>query len=70
MSTSPLSSLWSRAVPGWSLGRFLRRRTVLRSRRALLLLDEHLLRDIGLTAAQARAEATRTDWDAPAHWRG
>jgi hypothetical protein len=41
-----------------------------RSRRSLLKLDEHLLRDIGLTRAEALAEAERGAWDAPAHWKG
>lgn len=47
-----------------------------RSRRSLLGLDGHLLRDVGLTAGAARAEAARPAWDAldrvpwdvPAHW--
>lgn len=39
-----------------------------RSRRRLLLLDEHLLRDIGLTRAEAMSETSRSPWDAPAHW--
>lgn len=41
-----------------------------RSRRSLSRLDDHLLRDIGLTRAQARAEADRRGWDAPSHWKG
>ena len=41
-----------------------------RSRRSLSRLDDHLLRDIGLTRAQALAEAERGIWDAPSHWRG
>jgi uncharacterized protein YjiS (DUF1127 family) len=40
-----------------------------RSRRSLRRLDDHLLRDIGLTRAEAEAEATRALWDAPAHWK-
>lgn len=32
-----------------------------RSRQALLRLDEHLLRDIGITRADALAEARRSD---------
>jgi uncharacterized protein YjiS (DUF1127 family) len=39
-------------------------------RRALLKLEPHLLRDIGLTEAEARREAQRPFWDVPAHWRG
>lgn len=41
-----------------------------RSRHSLRLLDDHLLCDIGLTRAEALAEADRASWDAPAHWRG
>jgi uncharacterized protein YjiS (DUF1127 family) len=41
-----------------------------RHRRALLKLEPHLLRDIGLTDAEARREAARPFWDVPAHWRG
>ena len=40
-----------------------------RQRRSLATLDDHLLRDIGLTPEQARQEATRPLWDVPAHWR-
>lgn len=42
---------------------------VSRSRHALTRLDDHLLRDIGLTRDVAEAEARRKDWDAPPHWR-
>ncbi len=40
-----------------------------RQRRQLARLEDHLLRDIGLTRAAALAEAERPLWDAPAHWR-
>lgn len=40
-----------------------------RSRRALAHLDDHLLSDIGLSRAEAEAEAIRPVWDAPSHWR-
>jgi uncharacterized protein YjiS (DUF1127 family) len=43
---------------------------VARSRRALLRLDDHILRDIGLTRHEAEIEANRAPWDAPLHWRG
>lgn len=36
-------------------------------RRALALLDDSRLADLGLTRAQARAEASRPFWDAPSH---
>jgi uncharacterized protein YjiS (DUF1127 family) len=39
-------------------------------RRALAGLDDRMLADIGLTRAQAQAEAGRPVWDAPRHWRG
>ena len=39
-------------------------------RRALLTLDPHLLRDIGLSETEARREAERPFWDVPVHWRG
>lgn len=39
-----------------------------RSRRRLEDLDEHLLRDVGLTRGEARREAERPVWDAPNHW--
>jgi uncharacterized protein YjiS (DUF1127 family) len=41
-----------------------------RSRKGLARLDAHLLRDIGLTSAEAQAEADRPVWDAPSHWKG
>ncbi|MEM8579333.1 MAG: DUF1127 domain-containing protein [Pseudomonadota bacterium] len=40
-----------------------------RSRRGLAQLDEAALRDIGISAADAQAEAQRPVWDVPAHWR-
>ena len=44
-----------------------------RSRRALRQLDDHLLRDIGLTRHEAEALASQpfraNAWDAPPHWR-
>ncbi|HLQ18739.1 MAG TPA: DUF1127 domain-containing protein [Tabrizicola sp.] len=39
------------------------------SRRALGKLEDHILRDIGLTRAEAEAEAARPVWDVPLHWR-
>ncbi len=41
-----------------------------RSRRALSRLDDHLLRDIGLTRDEAVSESERPAWDAPLHWKG
>jgi uncharacterized protein YjiS (DUF1127 family) len=40
-----------------------------RQRRALADLDDHILRDVGLTRAQAEAEADRPIWDAPSNWK-
>ncbi len=39
-----------------------------RQRLQLARMDAAQLRDIGLTAEQARAEAKRPVWDVPAHW--
>ena len=46
------------------------RGSLLRSRKSLSRLDDHLLRDIGLTRDEAAAEAARAAWDVPPHWRG
>jgi len=32
------------------------------------LLDDHLLRDIGISREAAKAEAEAKGWDAPDHW--
>lgn len=42
--------------------------TLRRGRARLATLEDHILRDIGLTRAQAEAEAERPLWDAPDHW--
>jgi uncharacterized protein YjiS (DUF1127 family) len=39
-----------------------------RSRRQLARLDDHLLRDIGLTRDQVEAEVALPAWDVPPHW--
>lgn len=49
-------------------GRLLLALAMHRQRARLSQLDDHLLRDIGLTRAEAAAEASRPVWDAPAHW--
>lgn len=41
---------------------------LLKQRKALSELDDHLLRDIGITPEAARREARRPPWDAPDHW--
>lgn len=42
---------------------------LIRQRRALARMDAAQLTDLGLTRAQALAEAARPVWDWPAHWR-
>lgn len=54
----------------WLPARILAITALSRSRRGLARLDDHLLRDIGVTRAEAIAEADRTPWNAPSHWRG
>ena len=39
-----------------------------RSRRNLLALDARLLDDVGISRADALAEAGRPIWDVPRHW--
>jgi uncharacterized protein YjiS (DUF1127 family) len=51
----------------WSLLR--RALSLHRSRKDLAELDPHMLRDIGLTRAEATREAARPVWDAPDHWQ-
>jgi uncharacterized protein YjiS (DUF1127 family) len=69
MTTHSLSALWSRvAGPVRILTRIRHMNDVIRSRRALRRLDDHTLRDIGLTRPEAEAEAKRARWDAPQHW--
>lgn len=55
--------------PRKALLRWAELRALAQQRRALAGLDDTLLRDIGLTADAARAEAERPFWDAPHHWR-
>ncbi|MCE6951914.1 DUF1127 domain-containing protein [Cereibacter sphaeroides] len=40
-----------------------------RQRQALAQLDPHLLADVGVTPAEAEAEAMRPIWDVPSNWR-
>ena len=68
MPTTLLSSVWSRAgMSARNLDDFLHHRALSRSRKALLRLDDHLLRDVGLSRAEATAEALRAIWGVPAH---
>jgi uncharacterized protein YjiS (DUF1127 family) len=48
---------------------FWNRSALARQRARLGQLDDHMLRDIGLTRGQAETEAARPAWDAPDHWR-
>ena len=58
--STPERSHW-RALRSWWRQALERRR----QRRVLAELDEHLLRDIGLTREQALAEARRLPWRGP-----
>jgi uncharacterized protein YjiS (DUF1127 family) len=40
-----------------------------RQRQALAQMDAHRLRDLGISHADARAEAARPIWDLPPGWR-
>ena len=40
-----------------------------KERLALGRLEDAALKDIGVTRAEANREASRTVWDAPAHWQ-
>jgi uncharacterized protein YjiS (DUF1127 family) len=53
-------SLWSRL--GIALA-------VYRQRQALATLDDHMLRDLGLSHDAALAEASRPLWDMPRQWQ-
>ena len=50
------------------LSRIARMLAIRRQRRVLAELSPERLRDIGLTAGQAQAEAGRSVWDAPVYW--
>ncbi len=39
-----------------------------KQRRLLAEMDDHSLRDIGLTRTEAMREAERPLWDVPSHW--
>lgn len=53
-------SLWSRLSAALA---------VHRQRQALAALDDHVLRDLGLSRDAALAEANRPLWDVPRHWQ-
>ena len=53
-----------------ALDRLLRWHDLARQRRELLALDERMLKDIGITRAEAEREADRPFWDPAAErWR-
>ena len=54
-------SLLARLWAGYELGR---------TRARLRELPEYMLADIGVTAQEARTEASRPSWDRPEWWRG
>ena len=57
--------IYGAALVRRSLDALLRWQELARQRRALLELDERMLRDLGLTRADAMAEARRPFWDDP-----
>jgi uncharacterized protein YjiS (DUF1127 family) len=54
----------------WSLSLLglLRSMALRRSHLRLMELDDHLLRDVGLTRSEAQSEARKSVWNAPDHW--
>ena len=59
----------TKAKNGW-LARILQANALRKERRTLRRLSDAQLNDIGVSRAQAEAEAKRSAWDAPNHWRG
>ncbi|MEM1432293.1 MAG: DUF1127 domain-containing protein [Pseudomonadota bacterium] len=55
-----------RAIAPWGLSSLY---ALYRQRQDLASLDDHLLKDIGLSKDQARQEAERPIWDVPSNWR-
>jgi len=66
-TTLPRLRLQLLSLATFFTGRF-DRRGLRRTRRRLAELDDHLLRDIGVSRAEALTEANRKGWDAPDHW--
>lgn len=57
-------------APGNSvLAKLVQAQALWRQRQKLKSLDDAALNDIGLTRAQANAEAKRSVWDAPDTWK-
>lgn len=62
---------WTRALPAPGAAQAappVDTSTLSRSRRRLVELDDHLLKDIGVSRAQAWQEARRPRWNAPDSW--
>lgn len=70
IATGSLPSVPRKPLSLFTLFRWLADRNGLhRSRLRLAVLDDHLLRDIGVSREAARTEADRKGWDAPDHWQ-
>lgn len=59
----------TRFAPKAPLGHLLSLDAIYRQRRDLESLDARMLSDIGVTQAEAKAEASRKLWDVPSYWR-
>ncbi|MFN3971895.1 MAG: DUF1127 domain-containing protein [Gemmobacter sp.] len=70
MPTTRRLALPRAATPSGLLRRLFAALILRRSRARLAALDDHILRDIGLSRAEAEAESRRALWDVPDHWRG
>jgi len=64
-SCSPARATISRRAPRFSVLALL---GLARQRQHLSQLDDTILRDIGVTRAEADREAGRPIWDVPQHW--
>jgi uncharacterized protein YjiS (DUF1127 family) len=51
------------------LDRYFAAQALHKQHQALLRLDENLLRDVGITRAEATQQAASPVWDAPTHWK-
>ena len=58
-----------RSTSAFGLSRLFNLLAVRRSRQSLAALDDHMLRDIGISREQAQAEADRAAWDVAPCWR-
>ena len=67
LHTSP-SSLGRSKRPTSLVSRVMQLLTISRERHALKDMDEHILKDIGISRTAAEQEANRPAWDAPNRW--